>query len=68
MSWFDQALYVTPDTLSLREAEYAERRELLAQSAVVRHARVEQTHVSFWRAVDARQAQRPVLRLQKGAR
>lgn len=61
------AVYVDPDPQSLREAE--ERMVAEAASCVVRHARVEQTHRSFWRAVEA-QRQEPLrmLRLRKGGR
>jgi hypothetical protein len=69
MTWWDRALYVDVDAQSLREAEDRERLELLAQSCVVRHARVEATHVAFWKAVDARRTP-PRLRLvtKEGAR
>lgn len=39
------------------------RAEADAQSCVVRHAQVEQTHRAFWRAVEQRQ--RPVTRLRR---
>jgi hypothetical protein len=49
---FDRALYVEPDVQSIKDAEERERREMLAQSAIVRHARV--CHAEFWSYVDQR--------------
>jgi hypothetical protein len=63
IGWWDTALYVTVDAQSLKDAEEREERELRAQSCVVRHARVEQTHRAFWRRVDARRAASPSGRL-----
>jgi hypothetical protein len=64
IGWWDTALYCDPDAQTWKEAEQLAERELLAQSCVVRHARVEQTHREFWKRIDAKQRQAaPRLRL-----
>jgi hypothetical protein len=55
MFW-GRTLYVDVDAQSLKEAEQLAERELLAASAVVRHAR--RDHSEFWRRIDAGGARR----------
>jgi hypothetical protein len=64
--WWDTALYCEPDAQTWKEAEQLAERELLAQSCVVSRARVVQTHIHFWRAVDAKRQAAPRLRLVRG--
>ena len=59
-----RTLYVDLDPQSLKEAEQWAERELLAASAIVRHAR--RDHTEFWRRIDT--AVLPGTQVAAGAR